>query len=47
MTKENCRDCVCIVSESNGTWVCDECGQPCDDIERCPEIGVESEEFSD
>lgn len=43
MTKEQCRDCVCLVSENNGEWFCDECNKPCVEVKRCPETGEETE----
>ena len=41
MKRESCTDCVCLIEDDNGTWVCDECGKPCAEIKRCPETGEE------
>lgn len=39
MKREQCQDCVCLIEGFNGTWICDECQQPCVEIKRCPETG--------
>ena len=37
MTREFCRDCVCLVASHNGEWVCDECQKRVEEVEYCPE----------
>lgn len=35
--KERCQHCVCLVSDDNDTWICDELEKPVEEIENCPE----------
>lgn len=37
MTKEQCRDCVCLTSYGRNEWICDEVNKPIEEIEECPE----------
>lgn len=37
MTREDCRDCACLVCGKEGQWVCDECEKEITLIEKCPE----------
>ena len=37
MTREFCRDCVCLVEGDNGEWVCDECQKTVEEVTECPE----------
>lgn len=37
MTREFCRDCICLVEGDNGEWVCDECQKTVEEVAECPE----------
>lgn len=34
---EFCRDCVCLVADNEGNWICDELQIPCEIVDICPE----------
>ena len=42
MNREQCEECICLVSGFNGAWVCDECGISCEKLTRCPETGEQA-----
>lgn len=37
MRKETCKDCICLVADTEGHWVCDERELPIEQIDSCPE----------
>ena len=43
MTKEDCRDCCCLVCGKKGEWICDECEKEITLIEKCPEESEKKE----
>lgn len=43
MTKEDCRDCACLVCGKKGEWICDECEKEITLIEKCPEAEEQKE----
>ena len=44
MTKNQCMDCICLMADKNGNWLCDEAECLCSEVKRCPETGEEAEE---
>ena len=44
MTKNQCIDCICLVADENGNWICDELQKLCSEVKKCPETGEEAEE---
>lgn len=43
MTRNFCRDCICLVEGDNGEWVCDECQKTVEEVTECPETDDETE----
>ena len=37
MTREFCRNCICLVTGNDGEWICDEVQKEVEDIMECPE----------
>ena len=37
MTREFCRDCICLVEGDNGEWICDETQKEISTMDYCPE----------
>lgn len=34
---DRCANCVCLVSNGNGDWICDEVDKLCAEVTDCPE----------
>ncbi len=39
MLREICQDCICLVSDTDDNWICDQVEKKVSDIEECPEGG--------
>ena len=36
MTRDQCRHCASLVEDEAGRWVCDESGEPVEQVKECP-----------
>lgn len=39
---ERCADCIFLVEGENGEWICDECEERCDAIDKCGEWDLDN-----